>query len=173
MDLNTTKPWLVILAVAIPILGLAAFTIQKANVVATGVPVKFPISGYDPRDLLAGHYVTYQVDYEIFSLCENESETNTESAPRKSNYESCLCFTDLNTVPPMGYQVDCSEVQSCGLYLRGKCNYNRFEAGIERYYINENAASDIDRIVRQGKSQITVKIDRLGNAVVESLELKE
>ena len=30
----------------------------------SGVDIKLPIMGYDPRDLLSGHYIQYQIDWE-------------------------------------------------------------------------------------------------------------
>ncbi|MBW7857293.1 MAG: GDYXXLXY domain-containing protein [Leptonema sp. (in: Bacteria)] len=170
MDLNKSKLWLVLLSVIIPILGLVGLAMQKAAIVADGVPVTFPISGYDPRDLLAGHYVTYQVEYDIPELCESNESTEAQTLKAES-VPTCLCFTDISTVPPLGYSESCDNLSQCRLYLKGKCSYHRFSAGIERFYINESKASDIDATVRQGKSRITVKIDSLGNAVVTDLEL--
>ena len=30
----------------------------------SGVDIKLPVMGYDPRDLLSGHYIQYQIDWE-------------------------------------------------------------------------------------------------------------
>lgn len=170
MDLNKSKLWLVLISVIIPILGLAGLALQKAIIVEGGVPVKFPISGYDPRDLLAGHYVTYQVEYGMDDLC-HLNEHQESQALNAGSVPTCLCFTDISTVPPLGYSESCDNVQHCDLYLKGECNYHQFTAGIERFYVNELKAADIDTTVRQGKSRIVVKIDSLGSAIVSDLEL--
>ena len=41
--------------------GLIAYLVWQS---AAGVPVKIRLRGYDPRDLLAGHYIRYELDWE-------------------------------------------------------------------------------------------------------------
>ncbi len=63
------------------------------------------------------------------------------------------------------------ENNSCDAILKGKCNYGRFEAGIEEYFIPESKAESIDRIVRKGKSKISIKVKKDGTALLEDLIL--
>lgn len=52
-----------LLALALPLLGLAAtwaFTHLRAQ---QGTEWDVPVSGYDPRDLLRGHYIVYRYDW--------------------------------------------------------------------------------------------------------------
>ena len=67
------KIWLRIAALALPLIALCAswgFTHYKAQ---QGTIWAVPISGYDPRDLLRGHYVVYRYDWPGLSNSEDRS----------------------------------------------------------------------------------------------------
>ena len=51
------------LALALPLAGLAASWAGTHHRARQGVEWDVPIAGYDPRDLLRGHYVIYRYDW--------------------------------------------------------------------------------------------------------------
>ena len=55
---------LVALLLCIPVLALMAWTGYYVNYVATGQKVELPIKGFDPRNLLSGHYIRFQIDWD-------------------------------------------------------------------------------------------------------------
>ena len=58
------KKYLNSLLIASPVILLAILTIGMA-VLRTSLPeVTLRISGYDPRDLLSGHYIVYTIDWD-------------------------------------------------------------------------------------------------------------
>jgi uncharacterized membrane-anchored protein len=146
-----------LLAIAIPIFALFLLTIYKAFFISTGTKVTLSIVGYDPRDLLSGHFITYTVDYKIPELCANQD-----------NQEQCVCIQkdETNYTLPTCTKRDRG---SCKTFIKGNCKHGRLEAGIEKYYIPESKAKELDRIVRLGKSKIIVSVDPFGNARVTDL----
>ena len=50
--------------VSLPVVLLLAWVAFLWWQVAAGALVKIKIKGYDPRDLLAGHYILYELDWE-------------------------------------------------------------------------------------------------------------
>ncbi|MBQ9272042.1 MAG: GDYXXLXY domain-containing protein [Alphaproteobacteria bacterium] len=48
----------------LPLVCLAIWTIFLAVQQKRGSEVKVAIQGYDPRDLLSGHYIQYQIDWD-------------------------------------------------------------------------------------------------------------
>ncbi len=48
----------------IPFVILLAWTIWLYAQQATGKEVKVAVNGYDPRDLLSGHYIQYTIDWD-------------------------------------------------------------------------------------------------------------
>ena len=52
-----------LLAVILPLVGLAGLWAMSANTYRQGTEWEVPIEGYDPRDLLRGHYVEFSYDW--------------------------------------------------------------------------------------------------------------
>ena len=134
-------------AVFFPVAGLLLWWAQLTFFVSHGTLVQFGVTGYDPRDLLAGHYIRYNVDYGSDSLCANDL-----GKPR------CVC---LNTATENGlaksdWAGPCEARPACELWLAGRCEYGRFLADIERYYIPEEYASELMRAPEDSTVQVIV-----------------
>jgi hypothetical protein len=52
-----------VLAVILPVAGLAGLWAMSANTYRQGTEWEVPIQGYDPRDMLRGHYVEFSYDW--------------------------------------------------------------------------------------------------------------
>ena len=142
---------ILLLALAFPILALVSLTIYKKNILSTGVEVTFPITGYDPRDLLSGHYLIYRINYGIEDLCPSNTERLTAYVciePKKFSYLS-----------PDG----------CSKFIRGVCNGNRFEAGVEKFFVPEDKAAQLDLDIRSGSASIVLSVTPDGRAQVKNL----
>ncbi len=50
--------------VFLPVLFFAAWLGFIHYEISSGEPVKMSIKGYDPRDLLSGHYIRFQIDWD-------------------------------------------------------------------------------------------------------------
>jgi uncharacterized membrane-anchored protein len=146
-----TKKMLV-MALLFPILALAALTAYREYVFSYGDEVTLPISGYDPRDLLAGHYLTYRIDYGIDGICSPPSAQQT---------------TGFVCLEPKVFSY--SAPKSCSKLIRGVCNYGRFEAGIERYYVPENQAKRLEEQIRAKTASIVLSVTHHGEAQVKDL----
>lgn len=144
----------VLIAVLVfPILILAGLTIYKQRIVSFGKTVHFLIDGYDPRDLLSGHYLIYRVNYALENICGASDE------PSRPAYV-CLQprFASLDEVP-----------SHCERYIRGSCEHHQFKAGIERFYVPESEAGRMEREVRAKKASIAVSVSSSGDAQVVDL----
>ncbi len=146
------------LAILFPILAMGVWVGETMQGVASGLVVQFKVRGYDPRDLLAGHYIRYQVDYGLRDLCSNSAGT-----------EQCLCLYEPGS-DGIAQALESRPCQTaggngCALFVRGHCTaFGRFEAGIERYYFSEEYSQYLMRAPEN--SQISVSVDRSGRAVV-------
>lgn len=140
-----------IFALVFPIIALIALTAHKRYTLTSGSEIILPISGFDPINILSGHYLIYQIDYGVEGLCPSKS-------PKQVGYV-CLepkIFSD--TLP-----------QGCSKLIRGVCNYGRFEAGIEKYYVPEDKAKDLEEQVRLKKASIVLSVTSDGQAQVKDL----
>lgn len=148
------KLWL-LLALCLPIAALAWQTWQHQQRYNEGKDITLPIRGFDPRDLLSGHYLIYEVDYGVENICEL---SNTAQ----------LCMTKKPYLIK-----EHEETKSCSLVLKGKCDQGNFKAGIERFYIPEAHAQTLDQALRDQKGSITIAIDPQGKAQVKELWIEK
>lgn len=140
-----------LVALLTPILALAAMTADRQFHLAVGTEVVLPISGYDPRDLLSGHYLIYTVDYGVSDICRGTSDDKTGYI--------CLDSRSFSDEPPVG----------CSRLIRGVCNSSRFEAGIEKYFVAESEAADLEKKVRSRTASIVLSLSSRGEAQVKDL----
>lgn len=89
---------------ALPLLGLGGMWLQADRLSRQGTEWDVPIQGYDPRDLLQGHYVQFRYDwpagdlpdperaYGYNALCLTGSAPTIASVRIKRNDEDCSPF---------------------------------------------------------------------------------
>lgn len=148
-----------LLGVLIPIVALFCWLLSVHYQAISGTVLQLPVTGYDPRDLLAGHYMTYRLALSPADECSKEYGVRT-------NY--CLCLSEDRPLAQVTWSGKCAErPKDCSLFLRGRCNYTRFEAGIERYYIPESIGKKIPRIPE--KATIEVSVNAAGAGTVRRL----
>jgi uncharacterized membrane-anchored protein len=68
---------------------------------------------------------------------------------------------------PKGFSYKKSK--SCQIVIKGTCTRTRFEAGIERFYIPEDQAQQLDKDVRSKKGSIVLSVTPDGNAQIKDL----
>ena len=122
----------------------------------SGKEIILNISGYDPRDLISGHYLSYSIDYGVETTCDY-------------NNQSCICYSSLS--PPEGTFLtdsDCADLK-CIAVIKGKCSYSTFNTGIERYYISEVESKELDTKLRKEGAKIRVILPENGSALVKEI----
>ncbi|WP_028490002.1 GDYXXLXY domain-containing protein [Thiothrix lacustris] len=145
------KLWLVV-ALALPILALAGSAYLKSVQRNSGEAVTLPISGFDPRDLLSGHYLIYRVDYGVEVTCD------------KQQGPASVCLK-----PKRGFYPTGELPTDCTLFIHGQCNDGAFSAGIERFYIPDAYAQVLEDKVRDRQGELVLAVDDQGNAAIRDL----
>ena len=156
--------------VVVPVLVMLVWTANHGWRASHGERVELSVQGYDPRDLLAGHYLQYTVDYGaeappcpfIASLEPTVQEANIQEPPEPQ----CVCLTRYpNSARHVAvWSGGCSDMTHCPIFVRGRCVGSRFEAGIERFYMPEGYQSRL--AVVPEKSSIVVSVSPDGEAHV-------
>jgi uncharacterized membrane-anchored protein len=137
----------------LPLVALGLLASYKQMIRSSGTEFIFPISGFDPRDLLSGHFITYRIDYGTSQdLC---GTIHTTSLP------VYLCLAPQRSLA--------MSRQGCAEFISGHCENGRFDAGLEKYYIPESDAPLLDRVVRDRKGSIVVSVTGSGAAQVKDL----
>lgn len=150
------------LAVLLPILVMLGWVAKIELMRARGVEVTLNIQGYDPRDLLSGHYLRYSVNYGK-SICEKIGDAGAfcvclgQSAPGEPN--------------PVQWSGRCEErnESSCPLFIKGTCRWGRLEANIERYYFPEEFGKEL--LVIPPNATIRAKVSSDGSAQVTAMHV--
>ncbi|MBF0310141.1 MAG: GDYXXLXY domain-containing protein [Magnetococcales bacterium] len=149
----------VFLVLALPILALMLLVGHKAYRSHSGTEITLPVEGFDPRDLLAGHFIQYRVDYGVPVCAHSEKDKpNVE-------WKATVCLE------PPAFIYGITPPEPCGLHLAGICRHGRFIAGIERFYIPETEAGQLDAAVRAKRGAIRVHVGGDGKGVVTELLL--
>lgn len=119
-----------ILAVVFPMLLMIGWLTSLYIDRYRGTAVELKITGYDPRDILSGHYFTYRLDFSPEKVCDKN--------PGQSDY--CVCLEPSSSGPAQVlWHGQCeSKVESqCHVFIKGDCKWNGFIAGVERFYISD------------------------------------
>jgi uncharacterized membrane-anchored protein len=151
-------------ALAFPGLYLLGWCLYLSATIAGGTLVQLRVEGYDPRDLLRGHYIRYR-------LSQGSASCPSSGAPTYADY--CACTQpSSDTLSELYWIGACSEKPSgCTIYLRGDCSSGQFTAGIEEYFIPEEFAPVLQTIPPD--SRIVLALDHSGKAHVVSLLVGE
>jgi len=143
-------------AIIFPIIILLCLLLYKQSIINTGQSVTLAIVGFDPRDLLSGHYLRYRIDYKSENTCQNVSGHTTQLCLKPQRY-----FLNNNDID--------SAQSRCDIYLKGVCQHGKFSAGIERFYIPEQYAAQLDTLVRDARGELKISVNSAGTAVIEDL----
>lgn len=159
-SLKGRSTWFAGLAVALPLAVMAGWIGYHVFVVIHGSSVELKIRGYDPRDLLAGHYLQFQIDFER-EMCGADD----------NNRRVCVCFADPEAVPAtIGWTGDCVDRPiECGSYIAGYCRGRRLDTSLERFYIPDTSASKLQ--VVPSDASIVVSLDGRGSGVVTEMKI--
>jgi GDYXXLXY motif protein len=157
--------WLQV-AVALPLLGLVVMIARAEVALRSGPSFRIPIAGYDPRDLLSGHYLQYRFafDWQGESTC-GAVEGGT---PADLDGSCCICLTsevDGRRLTP-ARQVRCDETALCDGWLVASSI-----APPLRYFVPERHAAAIEDALRGRQASLGVTCGPNGQPAIGDLFL--
>ncbi|MBS0525987.1 MAG: GDYXXLXY domain-containing protein [Proteobacteria bacterium] len=151
----------VIAALVLPVLALAALVGHQELLLANARILSVPLTGFDPRDLLRGHYIRAQMDWDW------------ERAPAISEYEAvdgALCVLAETPKPRVrflpGWKAGDRIDADCRLVIAGQARApSRFAPsqldngdGAIQLYVPEARASDLEKLMRERPGSLTVDL---------------
>lgn len=159
-----------IIAILWLLIGMGVWTYTEYKSATEGTLVEFEVGGYDPRDLLAGHYVIYRVNYGNEPICG----VGADESKFAYSQNRCICLKvdplDRLAVVSSVEPCDRSNKPSCPLWIKGTCDYSgRFEAGIERFYIPEAYSQFL--LTVPAETRVVVNVTSKGRALVKDLKI--
>jgi len=109
--------------------------------------VKLPVEGFDPRDLLSGHYVRFRL------IAEREAAALLPPEERARGGRVSFCAEAMEGfVHPVRLR---APGEPCNLVLTGEAWPDGVRFGADRFYVDERRARDV-AVVRAGPSTYLV-----------------
>ncbi len=136
--------------VVIPVGFMATWLLSLVVALTQAQEVTLAVKGYDPRDLLSGHYLRYQVDYGSGDLSFSYGEA------------ICVCLPQTSEATVQASWIgECNrrDHATCPLFIKGVASYRGIKAGIERYFIPEEYSDVLSRIPQDATIKVRVTTD--------------
>lgn len=143
------------LALVLPIAGVLGMIVRSEVKLALGVELRVPIRGFDPRDLLRGHYLMFQFDWTVQGACA-EGE------------ECCYCL-DARGPGARGAQVQqaaCMDLKECP----ARMDAAELDA-LRRFYVPEEVGTRLEDLVRHKRAVAVLAVTPQGGVVLKQLEV--
>jgi len=127
-----------LIAVAIPFVLLCLLIARAEYHLKSGEEWTFAVAGYDPRDLLRGHYLRFSLDYDW-------EDYRGGCSPAES---CCLCLTRTDEMTPSVHETSCTVARNeCdGFMVTDQAN------ALNRFYVAETEASRAEQILREARA---------------------
>jgi hypothetical protein len=171
----------VIATLALPVVVLGAMVADAERSLAAGGVMRVAIRGYDPRDVLRGHYLNYQFDWSVeptfvgrvARLCVMSAPADAPArvrplAERGTDASTAGCAFIVN-----GTGTFLAEARRLEPGERGPAGRLEFwPTGVSsgRLYVPERHAQQLERLLREGKVQLTIDlaVNQAGRAHVKA-----
>ncbi len=142
---------LIAILILAPLLGLLGFIAKIETERRNATPWRVSIEGYDPRDMLRGHYLTFQYKWQWRG--DDPSET-----------PSCLCLNHAPGSPETPEVSICAFEDTCASRVKGE------SLAIGRVYIPEEHASALERKFRDGVPMaVDIHVRANGEIMIKNL----
>ena len=119
-----------------------------------GGRIHLPIEGYDPRDLLSGHYVRFRL------VAVREAATFLE--PRRANAPQAFCIEAKEGL----YHIKglrAGSASSCSRFLRATLDdAMHWDFGVDRFYVDERRANEATWIQANPDTFLVATVDNSG-----------
>jgi uncharacterized membrane-anchored protein len=144
MKAHTLPLWFALL---LPIVAFVGLVVRAELLRASGPVFHVAIAGYDPRDLLQGHYLRYRLQWPADGVCEGAT--------------CCLCLRTSG-----GHtRVECEVAdKTCNAQL----SRQMVEQGRE-FFIQEDAGPALEQAIRRGGGAIVLNVTPDGQVRVHEL----
>jgi len=172
---------LVIAALALPVAVLGAMVGDAEYGIANARVMRVAIRGYDPRDMLRGHYLNYRFDWNAdiafigrtTRLCVTDAPADAPARVRPLAESGDQASTAGCAFVVEGRGEVLAEARRAEPGERGPAGRLQFRpAGVEsgRLYVPEQHAGELERLLLAGTVQLTIDlaVTRAGRASVKA-----
>ena len=152
----------VVVTLALPIVALAALIGEQELRFSNAQQVNVPVRGYDPRDLLRGHYITGQFDWDWDIVPEQSGAGGLCVLPGAAARPKVRFIKEWQ---PGDRAADCRVVVAGRLASRAGAATPTFvpktlDSGSQgvRLYVSETRAPELEELIRKHPGALTVDL---------------
>jgi uncharacterized membrane-anchored protein len=158
------KFW-ILFALVLPLIVLILMITRAELNKNQGTEWDIAITGYDPRDILRGHYLIYNVDYQI----KNSDEESVCKFPD----DCCLCLKDKGQRTPEVTKLQCEVAKNqCDSFI-----LDDFQHSLNRFYIPEAQAKQAEDLLLKAQAEdnafLQILVRDTGKPIVKDLLIDE
>lgn len=163
------KSLLAIASIALATIVPLIMAFQSSHEMASNPVVKVKITGYDPRDLLYGHYMNFQYDWNWDKATDNNCRGD----------DCCLCV-EAKEINPQVYVQQCAAakaVPTCAHIIKGQSyGVSDFYGPPTQFFVDETKALPLETFFRKhsGKKEFLLGLSlppsgkaRIGQLYIE------
>lgn len=155
------KPAVRLAALALPLVGLAGLWGWSDHLSRQGDEWEVPTTGYDPRDILRGHYVEFTYDWPGLD----------EGAWREPLV--ALCLTGSAPVIERAVRASEAELAACAHPVRGSGDgvYGSGALRRGRLYAGQTRAGELDKVLRDQSHRTFVRFRLRPDGTIMPLDI--
>jgi uncharacterized membrane-anchored protein len=143
--------WLLGLLAAADVVVFGGLIAREEWLRARGAEARFPVEGYDPRDLLSGHYVRFRL------VAEREAEALRVDGPG-GPVAFCIEERDGRARVVRARGAD----DECRPFLAGIRRGGRVDFGVDRFYVDERRQGEAARLEPDRDTYLVGRVDAAG-----------
>lgn len=159
------RHWVGLIAILIGLGVPAVFAAQAWNDNHNNPVIKVKVTGFDPRDLLHGHYLLFRFQW---NWAAGQPD---EKACEGTECSLCLAITSVDPEATL-LASDAATPANCPIRLEGYYQGDgNFDIGFQRYYVPESRARELESLLRQPDShfRMGLSLKPSGKVVLEKL----
>lgn len=169
---------MLVAALLLPLAVLAYSWASTYRLAQQGQEWLIPIQGYDPRDLLRGHYVQYRYDWPVAA---QPSETGKAEAAFDPAFASRLCIEgkapNITQVRALPFSSDMSgngQERGCAIVARATLGTRREVRGLDSgiLYASQERALSLSRQLTDTRQQGFVRVRIRPDGVMRPVDLE-
>jgi uncharacterized membrane-anchored protein len=130
--------------------------IAREETVRTGERIALPVYGYDPRDLLSGHYVQFRL------VAGRETEA---LSPQEGSVAACL----ERGADGMHHVTHLRGPKEACTFITGASRPYNVDFGVDRFYVDERRANEVGRVAEGPTTYLVVTVD--GSGTIHPIDL--
>lgn len=161
-------------ALLLPIMALAYSWIATYRLAQQGQEWLIPIRGYDPRDLLRGHYIQYRYDWPVEVPRDGNTSFDASLAHQLCIEGTVPHIVRVRELNPISGHPDAQQIRGCAVIVRASIGTRREVRGLDSgiLFTSQANALSLSRRLADADEQGLVRVRIRPDGVMRPVNLE-